>query len=223
MTTQCPNRAASITDPNAHDHFAHDRISMGVCVLSIKDGIKHLAKAAAAFTTRRLHCGPHSPQWECADMSLAVAEHLVNLGKYILNAASHCGHSHLYHKGTHCGVAVTGVVAALTEIASGGAEVAGHCAAKKPAPTIPVPPPVPSPTTPVPTPVPTPAQRLYSEGASADAPTPVATPLNAVLLALLPIAAVASFFVGARYSSHRGQRPTQQFTRPNFDEQPLVE
>merc|ERR1740127_125851 len=183
MTTQCPNRGASITDPKAHDLAAHDRVSMGVCVLSIKDGIKHLAKAAAVFTTRRVHCGPDSPAWECADMSLAVAEHLVSLGKYILNAASHCGHSHLYHKGTHCGVAVTGVVAALTEIASGGAEVAGHCAAKKPPPTIPVPTPVPAP-------------RLYAEGEGATAEAPLATPLNAVLLALLPVGAVAGFLGG---------------------------
>merc|ERR1740138_1736265 len=188
MTTQCPNRGASITDPKAHDLAAHDRVSLGVCVLSIKDGIKHLAKAAAVFTMRHQHCGPESPQWQCADMSIAVAEHLVELGKYILNAATHCGHSHLYHKGTHCGVAVTGVVAALTEIASGAAEVAGHCAAKTPPPTIPVPTPVPTPTLPVPTPVPTPtlpvptpvpAPRLYSEGGEAASH---ATPLNAALL-----------------------------------------
>jgi hypothetical protein len=197
---------------------------MGVCVLSIKDGIKHLAKAAAAFTTRRLHCGPNSPQWECADMSLAVAEHLVNLGKYILNAASHCGHSHLYHKGTHCGVAVTGVVAALTEIASGGAEVAGHCTAKKPAPTIPVPTPVPTPTLPVPTPVPTPVatQRLYSGSepdSRGDVHGSLASPLNLVLVAFLPVAAVVGFLGGARF-----QRGTpQRFTRVVDNSQAFIE
>merc|ERR1712183_445214 len=139
------------------------------------------------------------------DFSLTVAEHLLNLGEYLLNAAGHCGPTHLFHKGTHCGSAVVQVASALTEIASGGSKIAGYCAQKPnlspaPVPTLPVP-------TPVPVPVPVPAPRLYSDEIDAHAePSSVATPLNAVLVALLPITSIAAFFGGSRFQRSSARR-----------------
>jgi len=186
MTTECPNRADSIADPDVKSKTAMDRVSFGVCTLSIKDGMKSIGKAAASFTVHDKWCGANSADWRCADFSLTLAEHLVDIAKYIMNAVTHCGHSGLFHKGTHCFTAVTGVISALAGVGDGAAEIVGHCEEKAP-------------------------ERLYSATAeSSESPTSMVSPLNAVLLALLPVTAIAGFVGGSRLQ--RGGRGTRVVT-----------
>merc|ERR1711879_805640 len=85
-------------------------------------------------------------------------------------------------------------MAKLLDVSKAGDGIAQHC--------MPAPETTAAPTILVPTPVPTPvpAPRLYAkDGASVGAPKDTST-MTLTLVALMPVTAIASFFVGSRFA-----------------------
>jgi hypothetical protein len=151
------------------------------CIVDLKDSLHNVFKAFNAFLKIPGACA--AGHTHCVANGLRMSAAVGAMGAYLAGAVGHCSPPNSVH-GSVCAEGSLMLIKSLEEIGQAGIQISEHCGKA--------------------------STRLYELEHEVKAQPSVASPLNIILAAFIPVAAVVSF-VGGRHVSKQGHVQVREF------------
>lgn len=219
---QCPNAIQQKEGLSMRDHLTHAQEASNrawahatgtTCLLDVKDSMRQLLKAVTKMIKAGKDCDDDKK--DCSYDVLGVVAALGGMGRYLMGAVGHCSHKPLPAAfPLACAEQIDSLISHLTAVAAGGQEIHAKCTV----PAGPAKPQVINEEIEVMVPV---AAGNSSTSALYDAekkdkvhatPFEFASPMAITMVTIaLPLTAVLSFVLGARFAKSRSPREQHDF------------
>lgn len=216
---QCPNAIEQKEGLSMRDHMTYAQevsnrkwahATGATCLLDVKDSMRQLLKAITKMIKAGKDCDDDHK--DCSYDVLGVVAALGGMGRYLMGAVGHCSHAPLPAAfPLACAEQIDSLISHLTAVAAGGQEIHAKCVTKiKPEEIIEE----------VKVMVPASAAgkaaagRLYDDEKKDKVnatPLEFASPMAITMATLLPLTAVLSFILGARFAKSRSARVQHDF------------